>query len=115
MFRTDENNNPTAFTTDVAKEAGLIEGTDYVPGTPFPSPSTLVTAKLLGDPIAVTIRVIDKLGFYVGNGPGTGQRWPELAMFYELWERLTTAQKTAVIGIIYAWEGGTAMKGLFEQ
>jgi hypothetical protein len=113
MFRTDENNNPTAFTVDVADEAGLIEGTDYVPGTPFPSPSTLVTAKLLGDPIAVTIKVINRVGFYVGNGPTTPQRWGEIAMVYGLWARLTVAQKTAVIGIIYIWEGGTAMEGLF--
>jgi hypothetical protein len=34
-------------------------------------------------------------------------------MLYGLWERLSTIQKTAVIGIIYVFEGGTAMTGLF--
>ena len=34
-FRTDRNNNPTAFTTSVAAEAGLILGTDYAVGDPF--------------------------------------------------------------------------------
>lgn len=30
MKRTDRNMNPTAFTTSVAKQAGLVEGVDYV-------------------------------------------------------------------------------------
>ena len=29
MFRTDECNNPTALTTDIAKQGGLMLGKDY--------------------------------------------------------------------------------------
>jgi hypothetical protein len=116
MFRTDENNNPTAFTTDIAEEAGLVQGVDYVIGAPFEEGGeTFYTAKLIGNPIPITIRVIDKLGFYVGDGPGTGQRWEEIAMLYGLWMQLNPPQKRAVIGIIYVFEGGTAMAGLFAQ
>jgi hypothetical protein len=121
MFRTDENNNPTAMTVDVAAAGGLVEGVDYVQGTPFEveqrngSKLTLYTAKLLGDPVAITIRCIDKCGFYTGDGPvpGSLQRWPEFAMLFGLWERLDLTQKTAVIGMIYTFEGGTEMKRLF--
>jgi hypothetical protein len=114
-FRTDDNNNPTAFTTAIAAEALLVQHVDYEQGTQFPNGEQLWTAKLLGDPITITIRVIDALGFYVGNGPGTSQRWEEIAMLYDLWMALSTSQKTAVIGIIYTFEGGTAMKGLFAE
>lgn len=114
QFLTDENNNPTAFTTAIAAEAKLVQHVDYEQGTQFPDGEQFWTAKLLGDPIAITIRVINALGFYIGNGPGTPQRWEEIAMLYDLWMALSTAQKTTVIGIIYTFEGGTAMKGLFS-
>lgn len=110
-FRTDENNNPTAFTTDIAKEAGLVFGVDYQVGDPFyAGGQTFYTAKLLGDPIAITIRVIDKIGFYT-TPPNA--RWTYIAIPYFLWKELLGSQKVAVIGYMYQNEGGTAMKGLF--
>lgn len=110
-FRTDNNNNPTAFTTDIAKEAELVLGTDYVQGDSFTAEDSLFyTAKLLGDPIAVTIKVIDKIGFYTSVPHA---RWTYISMPFKLWLNLTLVQKTYVIGFMYQNEGGTAMKGLF--
>lgn len=114
-MRTDNNNNPTAFTTDVAATAGLILGTDYAQGDPFTVPTpkgpmTLYTAKLLGDPVALTIKAIDHAGFYTHYG---AERWVYMAMPLWLWLQQTTAIKTRIIGEMYAHEGGTAMKNLF--
>ena len=123
-FRTDRNNNPTAFTTDIAIEAGLVQGRDFVQGDPF-SPSgninyvdgqpvgrVFYTAKLTGDPISLTIGVIDRIGFRVGSDPYK-PRWTYINLPYDLWQGLTSAQKRQVIGDMYACEGGTAMKSLF--
>jgi hypothetical protein len=110
MFRTDENNNPTAFTTDLAREAGLVWSIDYMEGTPFPSPSTLRTAKLLGDPIRLTITLIDRLGFYTAAGK---LRWTYVAIFFQLWNSFTEQQKKYTIGQMYHEEGGETMKSLF--
>jgi hypothetical protein len=112
--RTDRNNNPTAFITEIAKAAGLIEHTDYEQGDPFTVPGpkgpyTLYTAKLLKDPIALTIQVIDKLGFYVQGG----QRWSYIALSKWMWDGFTPAQKLRTIGDMYAHEGGVAMRHLF--
>lgn len=134
MFLTDANNNPTAFTTDIAKEAGLVEGVDYVVGEGFEingsatsGPRTLYTAKLLGDPIAVTIRVIDAIGFYTKSG---AQRWSYIAMPKFVWDALkfttlSDAEKGLsfvpnlyqrdVIGFMYQREGGTEMRNLFPN
>lgn len=109
-FRTDENNNPTAMTTGVAKDGGLVLGTDYVQGAQFPDGEPYYTAKLLGDPVAVTIKAIDKAGFYVTP---PSQRWSYIALPFELWLSLTERQKAYVIGWMYGIEGGTAMKTLF--
>ena len=111
LFRTDNNNNPTAFTTDIAKEALLTLGLDYVPGDSFISDGrTFVTAKLLGDPVLITIKVIDKLGFYT---VAPHARWSYIAIPYKLWMGLTLQEKQYVIGYMYQNEGGTAMKHLF--
>jgi|SRR5882724_1910598 len=112
IFRTDRNNNPTAFTTDIAKEAGLILGTDYEQGDPFRvGKETLYTAKLLGDPIEKTIRVIDKIGFFTSS---FHPRWTYLQMETALWKELSKDQKKFIIAIMYTAEGGTEMKGLFS-
>jgi hypothetical protein len=113
MFRTDKNNNPTAFTTAVAREAGLVEGVDYENGDPFDfNNSTYYTARLLGDPVAVTIKVIDKIGFYT-TVPHS--RWTYIAIPYELWMNLTTVQKMYVIGFMYQNEGGVDLKSDFPS
>jgi len=111
-YRTDRNNNPTAMIEQMAAEGGLVFGTDYVQGDPFESGSqTFYTAKLIGDPIALTIKVIDKLGFYTSPPHA---RWTYIAIPYDLWMTLTGIQKQYVIGFMYGQEGGTEMKGLFQ-
>jgi hypothetical protein len=111
VFRTDLNNNPTAFTTEIAREAGLILGKDYSIGDSFTSGGRLYyTAKLIGDPIAITIKVIDKIGFYTVM---PNMRWTYMALPYQLWLSLTHQQKAYTIGVMYQNEGGIAMKGLF--
>jgi hypothetical protein len=116
-FRTDRNSNPTAFTTDVAKQAGLILGIDYEQGEPFKVSShsmtyTYYTAKILKDPIEATIKVIDKIGFYNSHGQN---RWIYIAIPYQLWHSLNETQKKYVIGYMYNQEGGIEMKHLFPQ
>jgi hypothetical protein len=111
-MRTDDNNNPMAFTTDVARYAGLTEGVDFEGGTPFPPPSQLVTAKLLGDPIAITIRMIDAIGFYTHHSV---QRWVYMALPKFVWDSLSGDQKRDVIGFAYQREGGIEMRSLFPN
>lgn len=111
MFRTDENNNPTAFTTKIAAQAKLIYGVDYVNGTPFPT-MDLVTARLLGDPIEITKRVIDSIGYRTSVGI---PRWTYICLPQFVWNGLTEDQKRDVIGYHYRNEGGVTMKGLFPN
>ncbi len=102
-MRTDRNNNPTAMTTDIAKQAGLKEGIDYVVGDQFPGNPNLKTAKLLGDPVKQTIKVIDKIGFYTAKGT---PRWTHTAMSQKEWNALSSKQKKQVITDMYKKEGG---------
>lgn len=117
-MRTDDHNNPTAFTTDLAKEAGLVEGIDYTQGAPFTvtvsdrETATLYTAKLLGDPLAVTIKVIDAVGFYTRSG---AQRWSYTATPKIAWDELSPETQRDIIGLMYQREGGTAMIPLFPN
>lgn len=111
-MRTDNNNNPTAFTTDVAKTAGLTLGVDYVVGDPFPPPSHLITAKLLGDPILLTIGVIDRIGFKTTWG---SNRWAYMDMPKFIWDRMDHVTKVDTIGWMYQREGGIAMRNLFPN
>ena len=112
MFRTDANHNPTAFTTDVAAQGGLILGKDYEAGEPFPAPSTLRTALLMGDPVQLTIRVIDKIGFRTKSD---FPRWTYIDMPNFIWAELSPTQKRDVIGYMYRHEGGVTMKPLFPN
>jgi hypothetical protein len=112
MFRTDLNNNPTAFTTDVAKGGGLVLGVDYEQGDSFEAEGkTYYTAKLLGDPIAITIKLINVVGFYT---IAPQHRWTYIALPFALWKQLTIDQKKLVIGFMYQMEGGEAMKYLWS-
>jgi hypothetical protein len=103
-MRTDRHNNPTAFTTDVARLAGLKEGVDYVAGDPFGN-GQYRTAKLLGDPIATTMKVIDSIGFYTQSGQ---PRWSYINQIPEAknWANLNYDQKRQVIAQMYQHEGG---------
>lgn len=109
-MRTDNNNNPAAFTSDLAKEAHLVLGVDYEVGDIFPAPSKLHTARLLGDPIAVTIKLIDTVSFFTKSGQ---QRWTYMNMPKTTWDGLTYPEKVTVIGHMYQMEGGTKMRDLF--
>ncbi len=111
-MRTDANNNPAAFTTDIAKQAGLELNVDYCAGDPFPAPSTLVTAKLLGNPVDITIRVIDKIGYKTHAGTN---RWIYISLPKFVWDSMTHDQKRDVIGYHYQYEGGSAMRGMFPN
>jgi hypothetical protein len=113
-MRTDENNNPTAMTTDIAEQGGLLYGPDYDIGTPFEiDGKTYNTAMIvLGDPVPRTIQVIDKIGFYTEFGQ---QRWTYIAMPHFIWLNLSDEQKRDVIGFMYQREGGITMKNLFPN
>lgn len=110
-MRTDRHNNPTAFTTDIAKLAGLKEGVDYTKGDPF-SNGKYYTARLLGDPIATTIKVIDKIGFYTQSG---NPRWTYVSSIPQAqnWNNLSYTQKKSVVAQMYQHEGGSALKQYF--
>ena len=107
-MRTDRHNNPTAFTTDIAKMAGLKLGVDYAVGDAFPNNPKLKTARLLGDPVATTIKVIDRIGFYTGSGK---PRWSYVNSIPQAknWKSLSNSQKAKVIKQMYAHEGGSAL------
>jgi len=116
-MRTDDNNNPTAFTTDLAHQAGLIFGKDYIEGTEFSVYSTSITAKfftakLIGDPITVTIKLIDAVGYYTATGE---QRWSYIAIPHFTWNSLRYNQKRDIIGFQYRYEGGTEMIWMFPE
>lgn len=106
-MRTDENNNPAALTTDVAKQAGLIEGVDYIQGTPFKSFNHVYyTAKFLKDPVDLTIKVIDKIGFMTNNG--LHPRWEYTSdLIKKMWGMLSYPQKILIIADMYKHEGGS--------
>jgi hypothetical protein len=110
-MRTDDNKNPTAFTTDVAAQGGLILGVDYERGTVFPTTS-FYTALLMGDPIQLTIRVIDAIGYQTKTGQ---PRWTYINLPKFIWDSLSPTQKRDVIGYHYQHEGGTAMRNLFPN
>ncbi len=112
-MRTDANNNPTAFDTEVAHQAGLILGTDYAIGDPFLANGRIFhTARLLGDPITITVRVINAISFYTHPG---AERWVYIGMPKFIWTALSSDQQRDVIGFMYQHEGGTAMRHLFPN
>ena len=106
-FRTDRHNNPAAFTTDIAKQAGLALNVDYVEGDPFVGG---VTAQILGDPIELTIRVIDRVGYFTKDGR---PRWSYIALPKFLWDQLDHKTKVKIVAYHYQHEGGFQMKDLF--
>lgn len=106
--RTDRNNNPAAITTDIAREAGLIYGKDYINGDPFHDGTRqLYTAKLLtDDPAGMIVKVIDAIGYYTHGG---SLRWVYIGIPTEIWKTLTDGQKRAAVAYHYRREGGTAL------
>lgn len=113
MYRTDRNRNPTAFTTALAREGGLKEGKDYEVGDSFRvEGKNYYTAKLLGDPVDLTLRLIDKVGFYTRHGK---LRWNYIGIPHQAWRCLPCGVKLEVLGWMYSREGGTELKFLFRD
>lgn len=113
QFRTDRHNNPTAFTVTVAEQAHLVPAVDYEPGDSFRTILGLAyTARLIGDPVALTIRVIDRVGFRTSGGVA---RWMYIELPQFVWSALSSDLKRDVIGWMYEREGGTAMRELFPN
>lgn len=113
VMRTDRHFNPAAFTTDIAKLAGLKLGEDYTVGDSF-SGGRYHTANLLGDPIDTTIKVIDKIGFNTQSGK---TRWTYTNSIPNAnnrdWKNLGYDQKKKIIAQMYSHEGGSKLKNLF--
>lgn len=103
--RTDRHANPTAFTTDIAKQAWLEEGVDYEIGDAFGANGQYHTAKILWDPIATTIKVIDKIGFKTQKGASRWTYTDKLGLNDETWAKMDTTQKTEAIKKMYKQEG----------
>jgi hypothetical protein len=113
MLRTDEHNNPTAMISDLAALGGLELGVDYTEGKPLSPGTPLTTALFMGDPVELTIRVIDRVGFFTrSNGIA---RWVYIGIPKFIWASLDHDQKRDVIGEMYRHEGGITMKPLFPN
>jgi len=106
QMRTDRHNNPVAFTTDIAAQAGLVEWVDYSIGDPF-GDGKYNTARIIGDPIDTTIKVIDKIGFTTKAGAPRWSYTPKLGLTNEAWAKMDRTQKTAAIYKMYQNEGGS--------
>ena len=101
-MRTDRHNNPTAFTIAIAKQGGLKEGVDYTVGDPFPNNPNQKTARLKGNALDKTIKVIDNIGFFTQSGQ---PRWTHTQMSKAKWDNLSKAQKKNIIKEMYNKEG----------
>lgn len=111
--RADRNNNPTAFTSDIAAQAGLRLDVDYKIGDQFQVlDRTYYTALLIGDPIPLTIKVIDKIGYTTQHGIA---RWNYINLPKFVWDSLSNELKRDVIGFHYKNEGGSLMMHLFPN
>lgn len=114
--RADRHRNPAAITTDVAAQAGLTLKIDYEVGEPFTwkgtdgKTHTAYTALFLGDPLAITLRVIDAIGYTTSHG---AQRWTYINIPAPIWKTFTDEQRKATVAFHYRNEGGTEMTALF--
>lgn len=96
-LRAVRHNNPAAFTTKIAEQAGLVEGKDYVKGDPFEDSKggTLYTARLIGDSTNTTVKIIDKIGFYTKEG---NKRWGYVTDEQaKQWPSMSLAEKQAFV------------------
>ena len=101
-MRTERNNNPTAMTTDVAKSLWGVEWEDYVQWDSWTNDKwqTFYTAKLLGDPIETTIRLLDRAaetGRWAFYTKAWWQRWTHTAMSDADWLKLSPEEKQWVV------------------
>lgn len=109
-LRTDRHNNPAAITTDVARQAGLVEGVDFEQGDAFPENeggNRFHTATLLGDPVDITEKVIDNIGFFTQDGT---PRWAHEDINFRAlegeWPTATKERRREIIETMYKHEGG---------
>ena len=111
-MRTERNNNPTAMTTDVAKMLWGELWVDYEIWDSFLTSDwkTLYTAKLIGDPIETTIRLIDRWilngidPFYRANWQ---PRWSYLSKIWitkDKWMNMDDNEKWEVIKQMLKYE-----------
>ena len=92
--RADRNHNPAAFTTAIAAQAGLEQGIDYAIGDEFQDRGkTFNTARLLGDPVALTLKVLDKIGFFTAQYQ---PRWVYIAIPETLWKTFSDHQRLLI-------------------
>jgi hypothetical protein len=84
---------------------GLVEGKDYVEGDPFDN-GQYHTAKLTGDPVAITIKAIDKGSFYTANGK---QRWTHTAIPQNQWDAMSYEEKKNIVKQMYQKEGNNGL------
>lgn len=112
-MRSERNNNPTAMITAYAKQLWGIEWVDYVQWDSFTSVDenwvehTYYTAKLLGDPIDTTIRLIDR---WVDNNvkKNVFSAWSyadQLWMTNDKWKNMSREEKEALILKMLQHEG----------
>lgn len=112
-MRTERNNNPTAMTTDMAKMLGWVLGVDYEIWDEFVTQDnrTLYTAKLIGDPIETTIKLIDRWianwidPFYRSNWQA---RWTyiwKLWLSKSIWSKMSHDQKVKAVYNMLKHEG----------
>lgn len=120
-MRTERNNNPTAMTTDVAKMLWGELGVDYEIWDAFVTASwqTLYTAKLIGDPIETTIRLIDR---WIANGidpfyrANWQWRWSYISSIWitkDKWVKMSPAEKADVIAKMLKHEWGSMENMLY--
>lgn len=120
-MRTERNNNPTAMTTDVAKMLWWELGVDYEIWDAFTTADgkTLYTAKLIGDPIETTIRLIDR---WIANGidpfyrANWQPRWSYISKIWvtkDKWLNMSSSEKADVIAQMLKHEWGSMENMLY--
>lgn len=114
--RTDRHRNPAAIITELAVQAKLVLRTDYEVGEAFQvGAKVYYTALFLGDPLQLTLRVIDAVGFFTkGGAPRWAYQDGPLGIPTAIWRTFNAAQRKAVVAYLYAHEGGTEMKDLLK-
>lgn len=120
-MRTERNNNPTAMTTDVAKMLGWVLGVDYEIWDSFTGWDWKVyyTAKLIGDPIETTIRLIDRWiangidPFYRANWQGRWSYISKIGITKEKWQNMSPSEKADIIAQMLKYEWGSLENMLY--
>lgn len=108
-MRTDRHSNPTAMTTDVAKQWWLVEWVDYEKWDAFPNNPNIFTAKLLWNYVDNTIKVIDNIWFKTKSGKSRRTYTDSLWLTNESWSKMSYSEKVAAVQKMYKQEGGSKL------